>query len=345
MKTWTNWILDGGAYTPGGALYVPTDKPIALDLFCGAGGFSLGFIQAGWHIIGAMDHNPDCLNTYLWNLGSFPVAIHCASDHDYNRLEKYMRREVKRTGKLMFSGGSQAAQEHHRPPVYHFFFGDCRKWTGAEMMRLMGIKRGQLDTIIGLAPKRQWIYDQFGDICMLDDDLTAIHRNYVGRHSTLTPDEAFDLVQWTGNVAALAGCFLAGWSSYPKPMHYDGLEPITMRGFINGCAMIVLSGSQLFWDGQFTAVEDYFVCALNAHFHRKAFIDNRFTWIQTDTFKNRGGQADHRTMETEARDTLLLRRYFGSAIVAKRVEYGKGAGRGMRTKVKNPFGRSLKLPF
>lgn len=39
----------------GSGLYVPPAsrpryaRPVAIDLFCGAGGFSCGFHQAGWH--------------------------------------------------------------------------------------------------------------------------------------------------------------------------------------------------------------------------------------------------------------------------------------------------------
>jgi len=40
----------------------------AIDLFSGAGGFSLGFINAGWHVVAAMDASIMALATYYQNL-------------------------------------------------------------------------------------------------------------------------------------------------------------------------------------------------------------------------------------------------------------------------------------
>lgn len=40
-------------------------KPIAIDLFCGAGGMSEGLIQAGFHIIYSNDISKDAMKTYI----------------------------------------------------------------------------------------------------------------------------------------------------------------------------------------------------------------------------------------------------------------------------------------
>jgi DNA (cytosine-5)-methyltransferase 1 len=42
-------------------------RPIAIDLFCGAGGLSLGFEQAGFEVVAAIDSNPVNTSTYSRN--------------------------------------------------------------------------------------------------------------------------------------------------------------------------------------------------------------------------------------------------------------------------------------
>ena len=39
-------------------------KPIAIDLFCGAGGMSEGILQAGFHIIFSNEISKDASETY-----------------------------------------------------------------------------------------------------------------------------------------------------------------------------------------------------------------------------------------------------------------------------------------
>ena len=41
------------------------NKPLAIDLFCGAGGMSEGLLQAGFHIIYSNDISKDAMNTYI----------------------------------------------------------------------------------------------------------------------------------------------------------------------------------------------------------------------------------------------------------------------------------------
>lgn len=51
-----------------GIIYIGGDymkKPIAIDLFCGAGGMSEGMLQAGFHIIYSNDISKDAMKTYI----------------------------------------------------------------------------------------------------------------------------------------------------------------------------------------------------------------------------------------------------------------------------------------
>jgi len=52
-------------------------RPTAIDLFCGAGGLSLGFEQSGFKVIAAIDSNPINVSTYSKN---FPSATAICAD-------------------------------------------------------------------------------------------------------------------------------------------------------------------------------------------------------------------------------------------------------------------------
>lgn len=50
-----------------------SDSPVAIDCFCGAGGLSLGLMQAGFTIAFAFDHDADSVGTYRRNLGDHVI--------------------------------------------------------------------------------------------------------------------------------------------------------------------------------------------------------------------------------------------------------------------------------
>jgi len=202
------------------------------------------------------------------------------------------------------------------------------------------------DTVIGLANTRQWIYENYPNVFMLDDDIVACSKMYhVTKKKTFmktTPDEAYELIQYAGNMAHLAGCYLFGFNRSPNPLLFSPFNPILLSGFINGCAFGMLEGSKLHFDQRFTAVEDFYVSGVNAYYHRMAWIDMRFNFQQVGTFMLQGGQSSYRTMDTEKNDTLLLRKTFGECIELKPEKFG---GKSMTTGSKNPYGRTMKIPF
>lgn len=51
---------------------IPTNKPTIVDLFCGAGGLSLGFIEAGYRVVLANDIQDVCCETYKYNHPELP---------------------------------------------------------------------------------------------------------------------------------------------------------------------------------------------------------------------------------------------------------------------------------
>lgn len=196
------------------------------------------------------------------------------------------------------------------------------------------------DDIKGLAPKRQWIYETFKNVFMLDDDIIHVKKHYAesGEESRIDSDTAYHIIQQAGNLAHIMGAYLFGFNKNPMPLAYDEFQPIQLSGHITGCAFGMLEGSKLFFNPNLVSVEDFFVSGINAYHHRMCYLDLRYNFTQEKTFMNEGGLSDFRTEETEKSDTLALRKLFGEIINIKKENLGM-------TKNKNKYGRSFKLPF
>lgn len=194
------------------------------------------------------------------------------------------------------------------------------------------------DTLKGLTLKRQFIYEHFPNCFMIDDDIKAINRLYVekGEEPHLNPLEAYDVVQYIGNCAKLAGCYLFGLSKEGNPLCYNEMKPIKLTGVLNG-TIGLLEGSGLYFHKDAVVSEDYWICGLNAYKHRKCWIDERFSVVGTSTFGNPGGCANYRTTEQEMEDTIFLKKMFGDSIKVK--EDTKLAKR------KHQYQRTLTIPF
>jgi len=133
-------------------------RPVAIDLFCGAGGMSLGFIQAGFEVVAGLDYDYYCMMTYLTNLGAYPVQIHWIDPADKMkvnaRMEKDMKKEAKKNGiwKQPVAGSGWIKHNPDVPGVSHYFYGDCRKITGQEILDAIGMKQGEVDCVMGGPP-------------------------------------------------------------------------------------------------------------------------------------------------------------------------------------------------
>lgn len=134
--------------------------PIVVDLFCGAGGFSLGFMQAGFHVVAAADNNVNAALTYMHNLGAYPCEFHYGSDTDRTQLEKAaIRHEKQNQNKWdsavqvpFISGGGWRSANPQIPGCPHFYLGDICQLQGQELLGWLGLERGEVDVIIGGPP-------------------------------------------------------------------------------------------------------------------------------------------------------------------------------------------------
>jgi DNA (cytosine-5)-methyltransferase 1 len=135
-------------------LYGP--KPICVDLFAGAGGFGLGFTQAGWNVIAAVDNDPFCAMTYLYNLAATDCVMHFGSTRDETEWWKTLRGDRKRDAKHPFvmGGNNIGWAKDGQPPTgcQHYWLVDIRKVTGAEILAALGLERGDIDCVTGGPP-------------------------------------------------------------------------------------------------------------------------------------------------------------------------------------------------
>ncbi len=195
------------------------------------------------------------------------------------------------------------------------------------------------NNIIGLTPKRQWIIEHFGDVFQVDDDMICMAKVYTeaGVQTKIPKRLAYDLIQQAGNIANDLGIYLFAFSKSPMPTAFNPLKPIELSGTVMGGAFGLLSGSKLNFKTDLILTEDYWISGLNAHYHRMAYIDERFTFKFSNTFANKGGCASYRTTHKELEDTLKLKEYFGDAVHLKKDTH--------LAKVKIEGSRTMKIPF
>lgn len=172
------------------------------------------------------------------------------------------------------------------------------------------------DDVLGLYKKRQWCYDYFGDLWMMDDDVITIKKVYDDDYD-LTPEQVTRAMR---NIYALAvdlNIYLFGMSKNPRPNQYLPQKPIHLSGCISGGCYGIRKSPNLYYSETLTVMEDFWISLLNAYHNRKCLIDTRFVFIQKDTFKNKGGLSEFRSQEVEKKDYNEMKRLFGDSIELK----------------------------
>lgn len=143
--------------------------PTCFDFFAGAGGFSCGVVQAGFQVVGALEWDCAASWTYMTNLGAYPIKITYSSDPYKRKLEQYFEKAYKKAekrlkknkiveaGDLIGQSGdgwlkSEREAGTYYPACPNFFFGDITELTGAQILKVLGMKKGELDLVIGGPP-------------------------------------------------------------------------------------------------------------------------------------------------------------------------------------------------
>lgn len=89
-------INPNGYYETAGGLMLPksTRKPRAFDFFAGCGGFSLGFIRAGWNVVGMNEISFHAILTYCVNLSKQPMNLYWDTEERGAELNKFLKKHV-----------------------------------------------------------------------------------------------------------------------------------------------------------------------------------------------------------------------------------------------------------
>jgi DNA (cytosine-5)-methyltransferase 1 len=157
-----------GLWLPAGDDTVPAPdaQPLGVDLFAGAGGFSCGFKQAGFHVIAASDGWATAAITYLINLGGPATTVHLVGDElpEGDKRERAWFREhheeslpvtelltvgARRGGA---AGSGWIANEAGMQPCEHYYLGDVRALTGERILDDLGLTGDDIGCVFGGPP-------------------------------------------------------------------------------------------------------------------------------------------------------------------------------------------------
>lgn len=175
FNPWEDFVETmGGLLVPSYAIKARNGLPTGVDLFCGCGGFSLGFIQAGFHVLAGLDSDISAMHVYLHNLGGPETQLVFVTSEDKERWDAHMKKAIARLkrdlAKESDSRGKQRLERdldgleqgkwgtayHHsnpaQPSILFGILGDARKVTGEFILSHIGLKRGDLDCVFGSPP-------------------------------------------------------------------------------------------------------------------------------------------------------------------------------------------------
>jgi hypothetical protein len=176
------------------------------------------------------------------------------------------------------------------------------------------------DSVIGLMPKRQWIYDKFGDNFQVDDDVIAMYRTWrpMGsrKGTACSAQRAYEVIQQHAETAKQLGAYLFCFAGHAHPLTYNPMRPFRFGGYTYGAAFGLLAGSKIkLTDCGLVEGGDYWLSLINAYHHRYCFIDSRFSVATHDSFAGVGGVgAGPERVAREKEASRQLKRMFGDAI-------------------------------
>jgi hypothetical protein len=177
------------------------------------------------------------------------------------------------------------------------------------------------NTVIGLCPKRNWIFDNLENgkpFLSLDDDIHGMMRTFTPAGVTTLLDSkvaVHEIIDNTVSMAEEIGAKFFGFANSADIRTINFNVPFALTGFVNGWSMGFLPGHGLRLPENLIGKEDYELSLQNAFRHRICFRNNRYGFNAEGTFKNTGGLAVYRNNETEKKAVAILQQRYGSDVV------------------------------
>ena len=161
--------------------------------------------------------------------------------------------------------------------------------------------------------KHQFVSELYPNFFLLADDITQVRRVWIPKDGTspniTDTDLIYDIIQQCCYTARQAGRYLYGFSHHKAPKDYTPHRPIETKGVVPPWAFGINAGGKLNFVGC-GGKAGHWISALNAHRHRKVWIDTRFCIHRVDTY-SQGTEEDNERAWTEIRSA------FGSNVVFK----------------------------
>ena len=188
------------------------------------------------------------------------------------------------------------------------------------------------DDIVGLIPKRNWMAKHFQDLFMVDDDVFQFKKIYNEKGEPCNikdPNEVQRIVEELHELAEMLDVHLWGYTNRKTPVQYDEQSYLSFTRQITGCSYGVHYNENTWWNEELKLKEDFWISCYMKYKERRILTDERYTFVQKDTFVNSGGLSAIRNHDEEMRSILFMRKAFGDAIQLK------GQGSNVREKTTN----------
>ena len=154
----------------------------------------------------------------------------------------------------------------------------------------------------------------------VDDDVFQFKKLYNEKGEKCNikdPNEVQRIVEELHELAEMLDVHCWGYTNRKTPVQYDEQCYLSFTRQITGCSYGVRFNENVWWNEELKLKEDFWISCYMKFKERRILTDERYTFVQKDTFVNAGGLSEIRNHDEERRSILFMRKMFGEAIQLK----------------------------